>query len=492
MLNVFRLTLALLFLYTFSPFLNAQDAGMKSSETDIPITTSSETAMQKYIEGRSLNEDFQFEKANELFKEALELDPDFALAYVGKAVTAGSYSKAVKNIDKAAALADKVSPGEKLYIHYQKAAFEGDQNKQEELLGKLMDMYPSDKRILMEAAQRKYGAGEYNKAVAYLEKAASIDPDFAPAHNMLGYSYAGIMNYSEAEKAFKTYISLKPDLPNAYDSYAECLLKEGKYDESITQYKTALEKDPQFYYSLQGLGDNYCFKKDYAKAREYYQKQHDQAATNNVKYAALYSMSVSYVKERKIQEALNVLDKRASIAEKNGDIPTVVSSLNSKGLILAESGDPDNAEASFQTALDKIKSSQLSDDVKKNMKTAPKLNLVYVKIMQNKLDDSKQKLDNMEETVMSSNDVDNTRMFNFLRGTLALKQDKPDEAIEYFSKAGNENPIVWRNMAAAYSKKGDTEKALECKNKIDGYQQNNLIGALSVYKFQEYAEIEPE
>ncbi len=70
----------------------------------------------------------------------------------------------------------------------------------------------------------------------------NLIPNYAPVYNMIGYCQSALDNYQEAEKAFQTYIKLIPNSPNPYDSYAELLLKIGKYDESIAQYKIAVEK----------------------------------------------------------------------------------------------------------------------------------------------------------------------------------------------------------------------------------------------------------
>jgi cytochrome c-type biogenesis protein CcmH/NrfG len=46
----------------------------------------------------------------------------------------------------------------------------------------------------------------------------------------MGYAYSDKNDFNKAEEAFKKYISLLPDSPNPYDSYAELLLKNGRYD----------------------------------------------------------------------------------------------------------------------------------------------------------------------------------------------------------------------------------------------------------------------
>ena len=78
-------------------------------------------------------------------------------------------------------------------------------------------------------------------------------PDYSTAFNILGYAYRQNEAYSDAENAFKKYIELIPNDPNPYDSYAELLLKMGRFDEAITQYNKALAIDPNFVNSYFGI-----------------------------------------------------------------------------------------------------------------------------------------------------------------------------------------------------------------------------------------------
>jgi tetratricopeptide (TPR) repeat protein len=315
MRKLFVLPLALVILYINYGSAYAQDMGMNTTSGELKVTTVSDAALQKYIDARGAMENMQMDKAYGLFADAIRLDPDFALAYVFSGITAGDFPTRVKNIDKAVALKDKVTPGETYLIGYYKAALEGNYPVQKECITKLSEMYPKDKRVLTYTGMYWYGDSKYDKAITYLDKAVTIDPNYAPAYNMLGYSYMGSKDFSNAETAFEKYISLMPNSPNPHDSYAELLLTEGKYDQSIDQYKKALAIDPTFTNSLKGIGDNYCLKGDYAVAREYYQKLYDTAPDVYSKESALYGISVSYVREGKTDMALSTLDKRVDLAE---------------------------------------------------------------------------------------------------------------------------------------------------------------------------------
>src|SRR4029079_11541120 len=122
---------------------------------------------------------------------------------------------------------------------------------------KLVVAYPRDERAHMLLGAAYFGVQDWNHAIAEYEKSVSINPKFSPPYNQMGYAYRFLEKYPQAEKAFKMYIELIPGDPNPYDSYAELLMRIGRFDESITQYGKALEVDPHFINSHWGIAANY-------------------------------------------------------------------------------------------------------------------------------------------------------------------------------------------------------------------------------------------
>ena len=57
-------------------------AAIFSQGTEISVTTVSEEAREAFIIGRQKKENIQWEAAEMLFNRAIELDPEFALAYL--------------------------------------------------------------------------------------------------------------------------------------------------------------------------------------------------------------------------------------------------------------------------------------------------------------------------------------------------------------------------------------------------------------------------
>lgn len=445
------------------------------SKDEIPVTTKSEEARQKYLEGMKFIWNLQVDKARASFEEAVQKDPDLALAHIGLAQTRGKFSEAKQDYEKAEALMDKVSDGEKQMITYTKSLFEGNTAKAGEAIDKLLSTFPKDKMVQTYAGNyENFVKQNYDAAISHYQKALAIDKNFAPVYNIMGYAYSSKNDFKKAEAAFKKYISLIPDNPNPYDSYAELLLKNGKYDESIKQYQKALEIDPNFWSSYEGLGNNYIFKNNFSKARETYQQLFDKATALNWKLASLYDQAVSFVREGDITNALTMLDKQASLAESEGAPVVLVNNHNNQGFILVENGKPEEGMKQFDMAREKAESSDLPDQLKKNLTASVNLFRTYGLIAQGKMDEAKSELDNKEKLIGSSTDPTIGKDYESILGYLAFKQNKYDEAITHLQKADDQSPIVWYYLSQAYEKKGDTGKAAKMVDKIKKSNLNSM------------------
>ena len=445
---------------------------------EIPITTSSQEARQLFIQGRDNLANVQFRKAAEYFDQAIQKDPDFAMAYLYRAQSGGGYNLAMSNIKKAVALVDKVSPGEKLLILANQARFEGNRINEKSYIEQLDKAYPNDKWAQTQIGEFYYGNADYETALKHFNRALKIDPDFAPPYNMVGYANSQLGDYNAAENAFKRYISLIPDNPNPYDSYAELLQKMGKYDESAAQYEKALSIDPQFISSLKGIGDNYLFKGDYSKAREYYDQQFQTATAINDKLNALFWKAVSYVHENKMQDALKVLQDERELADSHDLQTNVFVTHNIAAIILSETGKPDEAIKEISDATSLINAMPVSGSMKENLKANVMLGKCFALAHAGKVNEAMNEADQTEKMVRMRQDKSQLKRLNFIRGLLELKQNNNEKAIAYFADADNESPLTWYYTAMAYLNSGNKTKSAELYKKISTWNVNSLDLAL--------------
>jgi adenylate cyclase len=190
------------------------------------------------------------------FKEAIEYDPEFALAYVG------------------------------LTDCYTLISGAGYENLQEE-----------------DAIKKAYIA---------IQKALELDPTSAEAYNSFAYlKFRLEWNWKEAEKYFKKAIELQPSYASAYERYALFLACIGKKDEAISTMKEAYKLDPLSASVSTGVGRMYHFAGQYDKAIAQFQKT---LKANPDYVEAVFGMGLTYIQTSKIDAAISYLKKAIELS----------------------------------------------------------------------------------------------------------------------------------------------------------------------------------
>ena len=189
--------------------------------------------------------------------------------------------------------------------------------KQRDCYKRLVAAYPDDERAHTLLGNNYFSLQDYFLAIEEYRKATEIAPKFSPPYNQLGYSRRFLGDYAGAEKAFKQYIKLIPDDPNPYDSYAELLMKMGKYDESIKFYRKALEIDPTFVASSIGIASNLNFEGQYEAARAEVDGFYPRAMNNEQRRALHFAKAVSYAYQGDMDSALAEIEKQYALAERD-------------------------------------------------------------------------------------------------------------------------------------------------------------------------------
>ncbi len=421
----------------------------------IPVTTNSKKALDYFLKGRDLSERLQAQESLQYFEKAVAEDPNFAMAYLFSSLAQPTVKGFFEQLNKAVALAEKVSEGEQLWILGNQAGVNGLPMKQREDYKKLVAAYPDDERAHNLLGINYFGQQEWEKAIESYNKAIQINPDFSQPYNQLGYAYRFLEDYANAEKAFQKYIELIPNDPNPHDSYAELLMKMGKFEKSIEHYNKALAINPNFVASHIGIATDLNYLGKQEDARKQLQKLYEMARNDGERRAAYFSMAVSYVDEGNLEQAFAELDKGYALAEKINDAAAMAGDLNNKGNILMEAGKPDKAMAMFEKSVKLIQGSALSQEVKDNFSRGFLYNSARVAIKQKDLETAKAKSEKFHEAVKAVNNPLQMMLYHELLGTIALAENDYDKAVAELNQANQQNPYNLFRLAVAYKGKGD-------------------------------------
>ena len=215
--------------------------------------TENSEAYQLYLKGRYFwnkrtGEDLK--KSIDYFNQAIELDPNYALAYAG-----------------------------------------------------LADAY-----VLFSGYSVSTPQDSYPKAKAAARRALDLDETLAEAHAALGLElFAYEWKAAESSREFRRAIELNPNYATAHHWYGnQNLLYTGRFDEAIAEMKRAQELDPLSLIVNADLGDTYFYARQYDKAIEQLRKtiEMDQSF-----YYAHYELGMAYEMKGSYAEAITEYQK---------------------------------------------------------------------------------------------------------------------------------------------------------------------------------------
>ena len=230
-----------------------EEAVPKMKKTPITeATTNSLEAYNYFLRGREDYEKFYFADARKYLERAVELDPEFAMAYsylfrvYSQLGNSPAADEALKKLEK---FGDRVSGKEGLYIKALLTLHAKEKEKQKEhieILKRIIADYPEEKRARLDLASRLNTTGQFEESVAQLNELLKLDPKFGPALNLIAYVYGNLKKYDVAIKYFQEYASVSPGDANPYDSMGEHYYWMGKFDEAVEKFKEAIRLRPDF------------------------------------------------------------------------------------------------------------------------------------------------------------------------------------------------------------------------------------------------------
>ncbi len=195
-------------------------------------TTSSLEALQAYTEGDRLAREKGDTDALPLLKRAVELDPNFARAYVSLGIrynNLGQATPAIENVRKAYELRDRVSEREKYYISCTYFTLvTGELEKAIQQYELWIRDYPRDYVALTNLGVNYFTIGQFERAAAVTRDALRLEPASILGYNNLGVAYFSMSRLDEAKSTFDEALAQKLDGPYLRQSiyYLDFLRKD--------------------------------------------------------------------------------------------------------------------------------------------------------------------------------------------------------------------------------------------------------------------------
>src|SRR6185503_943680 len=270
-------------------------SGMEQSRMDKQYTANPE-AFQLYLKGRfywNKRTPADFRKAIPFFQQAIEKDPNYALAYSGLA-------------DTFALLTTYASEKPKELMPKAKEA--------------ALKALALDDKLAEAHASLGFVAGYYDYDFATSERefrrALELNPNYPTAHHWRAVHLSRLKRFDEAISEIRRALELDPLSTIINLSYGDILIDARRFDEGIEQYQKTIDLDPNFWFSYLFLGRADEGKGTYDQAVDAYAK-----AFNMVPAESLNELKEIYRKSgwkaylRAVLDGLTTKFQRVSILQ---------------------------------------------------------------------------------------------------------------------------------------------------------------------------------
>jgi len=183
-------------------------------EVPIEATTSSLEALKNYSMAIIVEHEKGDAASLPFLKRAIELDPNFPLAYASLSIHYGNLrqpSLALQYATKAYELRDRVSERERLRITVGYFAATGELDKEAQTYELWEANYPRDSVPHGNIAVDYSILGQYDKALSELQEALRLAPDQVASYSNLGITYINLNRLDEAKATFDQALARKLD-----------------------------------------------------------------------------------------------------------------------------------------------------------------------------------------------------------------------------------------------------------------------------------------
>jgi Tol biopolymer transport system component/TolB-like protein/Tfp pilus assembly protein PilF len=289
-------------------------------ETDNP------DAYQAYLKARyywNRFTDEDFGKALELLKEAIRLDPGYAMAYVGLAdwfnwsaiYGMGSprdfFPQAKEAAQKAIELDDTLADAHAA-LGFTVLCYEWDWAGADRIFERALELNPHSDSVHHWYSYLLASEGRFDEAIAEIKLTQELNPLSLMNKSMTGYNYYQARRYDLAEQELRKIFELDRNFGNAYLVLGMVLERKGFYDEAIEAMRKSLELMPGSIVPLWALGHCLGVAGRESEARQVLAELEDHSQEH---YASPYYFALIHAGLGDMDRAMEWLEKACDARE---------------------------------------------------------------------------------------------------------------------------------------------------------------------------------
>ena len=468
-----------------------------SADLDISeFTTTSMEAYSYFMKGREDWYNQYTKEAITRLEKAVELDPNFAVAYLYLGWSYGlifENKKQRENYEKAKELSETITLTEKEKLMID-TLFAGSEEKRLEILNTIVEKYPRDKWAHLELSKYYRKRDMYSEVKKHAEIVLALDPSWGDAYEELAFAYANTGDNEKALEYLQKYSANIPGDPSANLTTGHFYVKMGKIDDAIRKFKDALDIKPDF--NIENyLAYAYAMKEDYTEMFQWMDKFITNAPSEGMKAGTGYIFKGFYhYLLGNSQQAIEDLQRSWDIYNELGFGRQWVSEYI-MGYVNYERGEFDLSRDQIQSWHDGIleiypREAQAVRSFTSFWLYCP---LGAVELKRGNIDTARSYLEKIEAVMPKMTSPQKLEGYNWLLGQILLAEESYEEAISLLKDTPRmKMPWLWLTqnvitynlfninsfLAQAYKENGDLDKAIEVYEQLTDPNPENRDGRL--------------
>jgi len=449
------------------------------------ITTSYPEAYRLYSEAFKFNWKGEYYRCIQLLERAVEIDPEFAIAYSMMATAYNNlgYSSKVKEYhQKVLGLSARMSEKEfyEAQGFYYEESSEKSYDKALAAFNKLVELYP-DYMIGYRGLGYVYAnLEEWDKTIECFEVNIrnNVEVAFPYCHTARAYRAKGL--YGKAMEILDYYIDSFQEVALIRQEIAQNYICQGMYDLALTEADKAFILAPSESLNLGLKGDIYHCKADFVEAEREFIKLFE-AEEQMAHLRGQYALGDLYLSMGRFEKSLGHFRQGVEQSEKLGEEAWKSGFHWNLAYVYLKTSQPEESIKKLTMAR---RSAEQAESISGQITALHLKGLAQLEMKL--LDEAQRTADELKEQIDTWLNRKLVRHYWHLMGMIEQNRDNLSKAIEYFEKAisfldyqrqvySDNHSLFYDSLAFALYKKRDLEKAQEQYNLITKLTTGKII-----------------
>jgi tetratricopeptide (TPR) repeat protein len=476
---------ALLALFIFACQTSEKKTDTTTDNLDLTYTTQSKEALQQFQEGQTIFELGDRERARPYFDKAIELDPDYAVAYVYRAWCRRSAQEYNAFTKMANEKNKNLSEAEQLMVELNNGYATNDVTKRISVGKTMVEKYPAIARGHLILGLAYKDSRDIMNARKSFAKAIELRPDWISGYRALGESYLfdEPKDLAQAEENMEKLVALMPNESRTHIMMGDVYRAQHNLEKALVSFQKAASLAPNDEQVYAKTGHVNLYLGNYEEARKDYEKS---KTLSNYPANSLNDIAFTYLYEGRHDEGLAYLKNQVSSLENIGLAPDEL--MGSKidmldkcmwtAFYLGDAAETKALLAQIQPLdLERTKSAN-SDEQMMLYKARMNFKEGMIALLEGNLKMAKEKAAAQKADLATINNPSKLEDYYLLQGKIAIEEGKYADAVAQLEKANMGNMYQKYMLSMANEKAGNEAEATQLLKDISAYRFVDLESAL--------------